>query len=276
MFQTKAMLANLNITQWSARKFDRSVTNEIDQNHNAQDGGRYNKLLINVTHLSPISQLAGRIRRYHNDVTLPWGDNGDRLLPAKSYMDYTTTLRQYRAEFEQLVDDFCQNYPQLVQERRNSLGSLYNPNDYPQTEAVRSLFSIKTTFLPIPDVADFRVDVGTQALQELQASVQQEFMVRQKAATDECWARLFDCLNRIVTTLSREKPRIFETMMDDTQSLVDMIPRLNLTDDTELNRVCQFVKDNVITPTSRLKWAHHIRMTVLREAEQALAWIPRK
>ena len=275
MLQTKAMLANLNITQWSARKFDRSVSSEIDQNHNAQDGGRYNKLLIDKEHLSPIQQFSGKLRRYHNEKTLPWGDNGDRLLPAKFYMEYTNELRQYKSEFESLVNNFCSAYPQLVQDRRVKLGTLYDPADYPPIEEIRSSFTLKTTFMPIPDTADFRVDVGNDALEQLRSGILNEIEERQKGAIEECWQRLRDCLTRIETTLRKEKPRIFESMMGDAQALTGIIPKLNLTDDPELNRVCEYMSENITRiTTTALKHSPSLREEVADRAQRVLSWIP--
>ena len=43
----KAVLVSVNISQWTARKLDREVTDEVNASHGAQkDAGRYNKLLL--------------------------------------------------------------------------------------------------------------------------------------------------------------------------------------------------------------------------------------
>ena len=44
---TRAMLVSLSISQWSGRRLDREITDEVNQQHNAAaDAGRYNKLLL--------------------------------------------------------------------------------------------------------------------------------------------------------------------------------------------------------------------------------------
>ncbi|CAM5998721.1 unnamed protein product [Sphagnum balticum] len=43
---TRAMLASLRISSWSARKYDKRVTEETNRSHGADsDAGRYNKML---------------------------------------------------------------------------------------------------------------------------------------------------------------------------------------------------------------------------------------
>jgi hypothetical protein len=48
----KATLVSVNVSQWTARRLDRKVTDEVNRQHNAaKDAGRYNKLLIEAEHL---------------------------------------------------------------------------------------------------------------------------------------------------------------------------------------------------------------------------------
>ena len=39
MIQSRAMLANLSISQWTARKYDKSVSSEVEKAHAAHDAG---------------------------------------------------------------------------------------------------------------------------------------------------------------------------------------------------------------------------------------------
>jgi hypothetical protein len=149
MIQDQAMIANLNIRQWTARKHDKAVSAEVDVNHNAQDGGRYNKMLIDKSALDPITKHGGRIRDYHYTMTLPWGDNGDRLLPAKVYLDYTAAMRKFKDDGEVLTRAFISSYPQLVSDARTRLGTMYDPQDYPDSYDIRHKFGMNVSFLKL-------------------------------------------------------------------------------------------------------------------------------
>src|SRR5579859_6280593 len=59
-----AMLASLSIHQWSAKKYDKKVSQEVAANHGMRDSslGRYNKSLIAKKALDKISKIAGAAR----------------------------------------------------------------------------------------------------------------------------------------------------------------------------------------------------------------------
>ena len=62
MISDKAMLICLHITMWSARKFDKRVSEEVAQSHEANtNAGRYNKhLLDQAEKLEELRALAQR------------------------------------------------------------------------------------------------------------------------------------------------------------------------------------------------------------------------
>lgn len=238
--QTRAMIANLNISQWTARKHDKAVSKEVDTAHQAVDGGRYNKLLIDKAALDPLTKQAGQIREYHYKMTLPWGDNGDRLLPAKAYMEYTGQIRQFRDQFEQLVINFVADYPHLVADARARLGTLYDPKDYPPAADITARFGVQVSFMPVPDAEDFRVDVGEEALAEIKASINAAVTERQAGALKECWQRLHEVVNNLHIMMLKEKPIFRDSIINNVNDLVAMLPKLNVTDDAELNATCKF------------------------------------
>ena len=247
------MLANLNISQWTARKHDKSVSAEVDQNHNATDGGRYNKLLISKIALDPLSKHASSVRNYHYTMTLPWGDNGDRLLPSASYFEYTTKMRTLRSENEQLVLKFCSDYMNLVNEARQRLGTMYDANDYPHTDHIKERFGIEIKFRPVPAAGHFLVDIENSALEEIRKSLDAQTEEMTRGAIQECWARLQIVVQRVNETMTKDKPVFRDSLIDNLTELTDMIPKLNVTNDAALNRVCERIKDELIQPPRLLR-----------------------
>lgn len=240
MLQTQAMIANLNISQWTARKHDKAISKEVDVAHQAQDGGRYNKMLIDKAALEPLAKNAGRVRDYHYTMTLPWGDNGDRLLPAKAYMEYTAAMRKFRDANEMLVNAFVASYPSLVADARTRLGTMYDPRDYPPVSDIAARFSVVVGFMPVPDAKDFRVDVGDEALAEIKASINAAVAERQAGAIKECWRRLHEAVNNLHVMMLKEKPIFRDSIVGNVNDLVEMLPKLNITNDSALNEACLF------------------------------------
>jgi len=47
MLQENSLIVSLSVSQWTGRKHDKTITNEVHKSHNASDdAGRYNKLLV--------------------------------------------------------------------------------------------------------------------------------------------------------------------------------------------------------------------------------------
>lgn len=247
--QERAMLATLSISRWTARKFDRKTSDEVDRAHNAKDGGRFNKILVDKAHTRDLMASGSSIREFHYRMTLPWDDEGPRLLPAKSYMTYTDTMREMRAKDEELQRIFLNHYPHLVQEARARLGSLYDPEDYPPVTDIGTKFDIRISMSPVPDADDFRVAVGEEAAAEIKASIEAESASKFDNAMKDCYRRLHDTVKHIHETLSKDDPRIFDSLVSNARELVKCLPALNLTDDPVLEEL-RTMLDAALPPTA--------------------------
>src|SRR3546814_5363729 len=74
-------LSHVRLSAWSARRIDRKATEEINEKNNAaNDAGRYNKLLVDSKALAGIQSAISAARAFHYSRTLPWQDDGARLL----------------------------------------------------------------------------------------------------------------------------------------------------------------------------------------------------
>lgn len=248
MIQQRAMLARLSISQWTARKHDKSVSVEVEKAHAAHDAGRYNKLLVNKTLLDPISKLAGVIRTYHYGQTLPWNDGGDRLLPSILFMGYTAEIRKFKAQYQSLVRDLVAAYPTEVQAARNRLGTMYDPADYPEAYELHSRFDIAVEFIPVPDAKDFRVDVSSEAAEEIRLQITESVNARQTQAVKDCYRRVHDVVSKLHERLSIEDAVFKDSLINNARDLMNVLPGLNITQDPELDALHSEITALLISP----------------------------
>lgn len=268
--QDSAMLVALNVRQWTARRFDRTATKEVDEKHGAKDAGRFNKLLIDKAALEPIDKVENSARTYHYSVTLPWGDQGQRILPAALFMDYTQSIDQFKREFDQRVRAFLVEYPRLVQEARQRLGTLYDPTDYPDPSEIKDRFEFGVAITPVPSAQDFRVQLNEGYVEQIKSDILQRQQAAQKEAVKHVWGRVREVVERIRETCGKDKPRIYDSMMDNARQLVEILPALNLSGDPELNRIADEMKQLVV-PTDVLRANAHRRQDVAKAADALLA-----
>ena len=274
MIQSRAMLANLSISQWTARKLDRQVTKEVETIHAAHHAGRFNKLLVSKSLLDPVAKLTGQIRDYHYSVTLPWADSGPRLLPSKLFMSYTDRMRKFRQDFEALVGELTQKYPNEVQAARNRLGTMYRPEDYPDATDIRKRFDLAVDFTPVPDANDFRVDVATEAQKELRESVTRAVAARQAAAVKATYERVREVVSKIAERLGDEKAVFKNSLIDNARDLCDVLSALNITDDPALSAIEQAIRQRLLVDPDVVRNSKRLRAETAAAANEILRTIP--
>jgi len=263
-----AMTATLTVRQWTARKLDPKATREVNANHGAKNAGRFNKLLIAEEALRPTQQIEGAARQYHYSMTTPWGDKGERVLPATLFDEYTTVMEQYKREFDARVRTLHEAYPRLVQEARVNCGTLYDPKDYPSD--VRDRYFFKVTFDAISTADDFRVTLSEAHLKQIREDIESEQLGKLKAAQADLWDRVREIVENIRDTCSKDKPRIYDSMMEKTAHLIKVLPALNLNGDPELARVAQDMQ-GLLVPTSTIKANAAVRSRLADDADKLLA-----
>jgi hypothetical protein len=274
MLQEKAMLAQLQISQWTGRKTDKKVTTEVESAHGAHDSGKFNKLLVAKDLLDPITKITGRAREYHYSLTLPWSDFGPRLLPSALFMEYTTTFRGLKSEFEKAVNTMVNMYPAAVQFARNRLGTMYEPGDYPDPSDMYMKFDIKVDFMPVPAGGDFRVAVSAEAQAELRHSVTESIHTRQKAAVTATYDRIRDAVSKIEERLSKPDAVFKDSLIHNAIQLCQVLDGLNITDDPQITAIAQDIRDHLLMPPSVLRTNEHTRAITATHAQRILGLIP--
>ena len=237
---TNALLVELNIGNWTARKNDRSVSEEVDQQKGTKTrAGNYNKnLFAGVKELDDIQKFVGSVRNWHYRNTIPWLDSGVRMLPMKQYIDYTSQMNTWASEFEGLKQTFLNKYDDLVTEMAFKLGSLFNREEYPSRDEVNYKFYFRTNYFPLPQSGDFRVDIGNEMLAELQDNYAKHLSEKVNEAMGDVWSRLHETLKHLSERLEigdKGEKKIFrDSLIENAQELCDLLSKLNVTNDPKL------------------------------------------
>jgi hypothetical protein len=267
----KALLANLTISHWTARKYDKKVSQKIEQEHNARNAGRFNKILIAEDELQATKKIAGTAREFLYTNTLPWGDNGDRLLPATNYFEFISVMRRYKTEFEVSSEKFIMQYPLLKEEAKRRLNGLFQEEDYPSVDIIRRKFGMTVTFMPISDIADFRVQVDADEVASLRSDIETEIHARVTQANVSILTRIREAVAHMVERLSDQDAVFRDSLVENVKELLDVLPRLNFTNDGEISAILHSMKDLVIDPET-LRANDNIRH---QKAEEALTILAR-
>jgi hypothetical protein len=156
-------------------------------------------------------------------------------------MGTITEWRKHKRECEALVEEFLAHYEQDREIAKRVLGDLYDEKDYPDTEQVRAKFMIDLTLMPIP-TNDFRVEISESEHARIQQEVEERVTQAGQQAMMEVWQRLYDKVSHITEKLSDHKAIFRDSMIENARELCELLPRLNFTDDPNLETMRQEVE----------------------------------
>lgn len=264
--QEKAMVVTLAISQWTARRYDREISDEIEQRHNAQEAGRYNKLLIAKDEINKITQVASDARLYNYKVTLPWTDKGDRLLPAELFFDYINKMEKFRSQFEKAANNFIDQYYSLKTEAEHRLNTMYKEEDYPDKESLKDKYSFNINILPIPDGKDFRVNLQNEEVVKIQKDIEERTKLTIEKSIQSLWKRLYEAIARMADQLSNKHGKIYDSLIGNVKELCHLLPALNITDDKVLNDMKEEIEKKLIVSAESLRENKKYRQSKAREA----------
>jgi hypothetical protein len=242
---SSSMLVEMNISCWTGQRIDKTVTRQVtDDNAATTDAGQFRKNLMAGTSLrKELADYAAACRLRHNQLTMPWSDRGPRLLPTSLFFDYKSEMNGRQQYFDDKVTQFVRDYPAMQAQAQRALGALYNPDEYPSEEQVRSKFGFRLVFTPVPESGDFRLDLPTQELEEMRRQYDSAFDTRLAEAMREPWDRLHTTISAMTDKLTKVEAapegavtRWHDTFIGNAAELCKMLTHLNLTKDPKLEQ----------------------------------------
>jgi hypothetical protein len=241
-----AMMVDLNIAIYSGRKQDKSTQAEVT---NAKGSGSkkaasvYKNLFAECKELDAITKFQARARAEHYKITLPWNDQGARLLPTAALLDYQKTMQRHKDEFNRLVDAFLDKYDTLVAGAAFQLGTLFDRNEYPSRGKVAQRFRMETSFTPLPTGGDFRLDIESEVQRELVRQYEEKLDAQLAAANQDSWTRLYNAISKLSDRLTVDddgKKRTFhDTTVTNAVELCELLHVMNITQDPSLTKAAR-------------------------------------
>ena len=246
IIQEEGLLARFKSGQWSARRYDKQVSQEVDTKYSTVHAGNYNKILIALAPLKIIYTQSNLAKVYFYANTLEW-DAPYRLLPRKHFLEFCKKMRQFKNTWETAVTNFVRSYPDLVEDAKSQLNGLFKANDYPHQNDIESKFTYKVSFEQIADVNDFRVKLSEAQVKEIKEDAINNTEDRVNQALKEPWIRLHEALVHISDRLKDKKAKRHHDYVGNIVELTSLIPKLNVFNDPELNKISDEVKRKIGT-----------------------------
>lgn len=262
----KAFIIYTKISTWSGSKADKKATREVNNNHGVTDAGKFMKRLVDKAAIRRVRKYDGIVRDFVKANTLPWGDNGDRILPAGAYFNFTSGFGKLLKEFNEEVDNFVANYEKLVAQAQTELNGLFNPDDYPNSTEIREKFGIKYSITPlvidsVENVDDIRLKmIPDKEVAKIQEKVKADLMSNHNRAIADMFERTKVLLDRIYQVEKKanddkrkRKPYFKGSLFEAIKGMIDLFPTLNYTNDPKVNRLVAELKTLLVDPANLKK-----------------------
>lgn len=237
---SKAMLVHLNIRQWSARKSDKRAAQDVVSNHNATTTkASFYKPLVEGPELEAIRKIATRARDEHYRRTLPWSDNGPRILSTLGFMDYMAAMNALGDEYQAAVDAFAHSYPLMRQEAKRALGTLFVENDYPMVSDITGKFSWKIGVTALPRGDDFRCDLGDEEVQRIRSEIESNTTDTLQESLAEAFDRVAKVVEAFIDRLANPDTTFRNSLVSNARDLAEVLPSLNFAGDPRLAQITE-------------------------------------
>lgn len=130
------------------------------------------KLLEKHPALKELTRIKGEITRYWKDNTLPFPEDGIRLLRKNRLEEFRYQMTVFRNNLTEAVRNLDDARWEIMEIARQELGELYDADDYPDTFCGR--FSVETSF-PNVQIPEYLAEMAPEAYEAERTRVAQQF-----------------------------------------------------------------------------------------------------
>jgi len=232
---SKTLLVTLSISQWYNRCEDKTATQSVADKFSVKDHkDKYIKNPLPREALAPITNIVSRLRTTHNFWTQPWLDGGTRILPSRFYFKYLEQIQALELDLDAAVHNLANHLPEWIEKAKELKGALFNESDYPTSSELHNAFSIRTTFMPVSEADDFRVNLPADELQKVKSDAARALGAAATRAVDKFRQEITETLHGIRDVLVDPDTPFKATRFQILEKLCDMEPGFNLTEEKAL------------------------------------------
>ena len=146
-------------------------------------------------------------------------------------------FRESQRELEAAVLEFVENYHTYIAEAEERLGDLFDQNDYPPIDEIKGKFQLDSDFE--------RVDIPEHEQKRIREQIEGRVEVQHAQAMKRVWNRIFKAVEHMNERLSQEDGIFRNTLVENIEQLVDVLPSLNVLEDQTLADMTTELKDTL-------------------------------
>ena len=245
---SSGVLISLDISVWSATKQDRGISDEITTAKRAdKSAGRYTKnLLADHPKHKAVVNYRQTMYNWMKRRTYRW-NNSQELLPSIDMPRFKQEYHDHERQFNNLVDEFINAYEGIVSDMAFKQGDMFNRNDYPHKDQVRSKFALNLYVSEVP-MSDFRCNIAQDIAEDLFRTYEKQTADIISSIQGEQANRFIEVMQSIAhccgydemplaagaTEVKTKKRKIYDTTIQKALEMCESFKGFNLTNDVAL------------------------------------------
>ena len=247
---TGGILLRAKVHVWTATKQDREISDEVTTNKKAaRNAGRYTKqLFADVPELRVLLNERQAWYNFVQRVTYPW-DGEWGYLPTVRIPAVMAEIQDRKVRTLELLENFITVMPAAISNEAFVQGDMFNRDDYPSPDEVRSKFKITVQTMDIP-MGDYRVTIADELADDLKKNFEQQT----RDILSDIHAKQQDQLVKVLQSFSHccdsetvmedgeikvKKRRMYESTLNEALELCNTFADFNLTNDSKLEEARQ-------------------------------------
>ncbi len=252
-----ATLVRLTTKFWSGIKTDKSLRANLADITNTSDESMLHvaKHLVGFNANKYFRRIINKVRNNsYYPLTLPWDDNssdddnkvvsGWRLCPNSQLDNLQKAIDQAKQDFFKEVDEFCKNYPKMIDDAKGVLGHAFNMGDYPPVDDIKDKFKFDFEITLIPSYSnDIRLNVSADLRKRIEQDAEKRLSKNVKTIFQTTVDALVEQVEHISEKLKSYDPNnkqggfFKDSSFDKLRKAVEVIPNVNqdvLGNDTDI------------------------------------------
>lgn len=249
----RAMLAHIEIANWTGQKTDRKVSDKVAEDHHASKrSGRYVKRIVQGDWLKPIHNVAGAARLRHYQLTFPgFTARGPRILSVTGYNRHIEEMGAFALQHNDAVANFLDVLPSIREACKHEAGTLWKEEDFPSVEQIRSKFSFHQLYHPIPDGGHLALDLDQQLVDKLKQDVTDQATAVANQAIRDTFERVKESVGTLAERLrayvpgekgKRAEGTFRDAVVNSVVDFADILPGLNFSGDPRIDQLADEIK----------------------------------
>jgi hypothetical protein len=197
--------------------------------------------LAGIHSVAELFTTCGTLSKFHRDNTLPWDNEGGRILPAVHYDKYQTAIGKLIERLHLLRDTVADQWDtQILPVCRAAHSHRFKPELYPTRIGI--LQKVDATIAYSPLSTDFRTDIlGEAVAAQLSAQAADRLSAAVSTSNKQIAAALLDMLQKVVDIMANPKGKLYDSLFSNLREFLDRMPALNLNNDPTIADLRQAV-----------------------------------